>query len=58
MIDYTTKTGLTNPDGHLHRAFNEGLLGIVVMAEDGNGFMYNDHWSEWNHIHDPEVSRV
>jgi len=55
LIDRTTKAVMTTPDGHLHRAFNEGLLGILAMAEDKRGLMLNDHWSEWNHVHDVNV---
>jgi len=54
MLNRTMELGAWSPDATVHHSFEEKRIGIVVMAEDSRGFMYNDHWSGWNHVHNPE----
>jgi hypothetical protein len=55
LIDFALRVGTQPPDGHIHRALEAGLIGIVALANDQMGFMLNDHWADWNHIHEPNT---
>lgn len=55
LLHRTAEIGAFSPDSMLHNSLNERRIGIVVMTKDCKGFMYNDHWSRWNHIHDPNM---
>lgn len=50
------RIGAETPDGFFHRAFSSREIGIVVMAQDAHGFRLNNHWSIWNHEHEPGLT--
>jgi GR25 family glycosyltransferase involved in LPS biosynthesis len=54
LLKRTSDLGAVSPDAAIDHCLNEGRIGVVVMAEDERGFMLNDHWSTWNHVHNPE----
>ena len=45
--------GTAGADAMMHRALDNKEIGVLIMTEYQRGFMLNDHWSEWNHIHNP-----
>jgi hypothetical protein len=54
LIRRVLDMGTNGADAHIHHGLNEGRLGVVVMKDYRRGFMLNDHWSEWNHVHNPQ----
>jgi len=55
LIDRLTKAPTVPVDGFVHRAFRDGVLGVVVQRDPMKGFMLNDNWAEWNHKNSPEL---
>ena len=51
MIAWGMEHGTRGTDGSLHRAFDAGKIGYLILTDFSKSFMLNDHYAEWNHAH-------
>lgn len=56
LIRRAGRIGTVAPDANMHRALMDGEIGMLAMVDDQMGVMYNDHWSKWNHDHEPGLT--
>ena len=55
LIERAERLGTAPTDAFIHRAFNEGAINVAILGAWRLMFNLDEHWAEWNHVHQPEA---
>jgi GR25 family glycosyltransferase involved in LPS biosynthesis len=55
LVEWVQSRSLGGVSFTLHTALNDGTIGVILLQEPKLGFMLDDHYAPWNHIHNPTL---